>query len=238
MSPVRQALAFLTVLGRASVPGPRALRGFPAAGALVGAAVGVAWWGAGEAFSPLVAAVVAVGFDLALTGMLHFDGLADSADGLLPPVERARRLAIMSAPDTGAFGTAVVGLALLARVAGFAALEPDPLLVAGLWCAARTAMVAAVAWIPYVRGPGGLAAAFTGGPSLLVPVVAGTVAAAALVVVGGGGAGLVGLVAGAVAGAGVLRLAVVRIGGITGDVLGATGVVVETVALVVAGARW
>jgi len=50
--------------------------------------------------------------------------------------------------------------------------------------------------------------------------------------------GVVGMLAGLTAGVLVVVLAVRRIGGFTGDVLGAAGVVTETVALVVASARW
>ena len=81
---MRAALAFLTPLGGARNPTPRALPWFPVIGALIGLGVGGAWWGAGEVFPPAVAAGVAIVVGLALTGMLHIDGLADSADGLLP----------------------------------------------------------------------------------------------------------------------------------------------------------
>ena len=58
--------------------------------------------------SLLLAALIAVGVDALLTGMLHLDGLADSGDGLVPPLPRARRLAVMADPAVGAFGLASV----------------------------------------------------------------------------------------------------------------------------------
>ncbi|TMK63295.1 MAG: adenosylcobinamide-GDP ribazoletransferase [Actinobacteria bacterium] len=117
---MREALGFLTVLGGPHELTPRALRWFPVVGAAVGALVGVVWWSANLVFAPLLAAVLAVAADLLLTGMLHVDGLADAADGLLPHAARERRLAIMRAPDIGAYAVAVVGVVLVTRVAALA----------------------------------------------------------------------------------------------------------------------
>jgi adenosylcobinamide-GDP ribazoletransferase len=234
---MRSALGFLTVVGGAAPPDRRAPAWFGVVGALVGLAVGGLWWAAGEIWPPLVAAVLAVAADAALTGMLHLDGLADSADGLLPPVDRARRLAIMAAPDVGAFGMAAVALVLVARVAALASLAPDPLLVAGLWAGARAGMALTLGRVPYARGPGGAAAGFAGGTGTAALA---TLAAAAIAVVVALGPlpGLVTALAAAAGFAGVVALAVRRLGGYTGDVLGAAGVVAETVGLIVAAARW
>jgi adenosylcobinamide-GDP ribazoletransferase len=233
---MRAALGFLTVVGGAAAPDRRAAAWFAPVGALVGLAVGLVWSGAAELWPPLLAAVLAVGADAVLTGMLHLDGLADAADGLLPPVDRARRLAIMAAPDVGAFGLVALLVVLLARVAALAALTPDPLLVAGLWAGARAGMALTMALVPYARA-GGAASGFADrrtGP----PALAGAGALAVVVATAGGWAGVAtagALVAGFAA---VVGLAVHRLGGYTGDVLGAAGVVAETVGLVAAAARW
>lgn len=233
---MRAALGFLTIVGGAAAPDRRAPAWFGLVGALVGLAVGAVWWGAGELWPPLLAAVLAVGADAALTGMLHLDGLADSADGLLPPVDRARRLAIMATPDIGAFGMVAVLLVLVARVAALATLSPDPLLLAGLWAGARAGMALTMALVAYAR-PTGAASGFA--DRRTAPAAVTLVAALALVIVTLGGwagpAAAVGLAAGFVA---VVGVAVRRLGGYTGDVLGAAGVVAETVGLVVAAARW
>jgi len=234
---MRSALAFLTVVGGAAPPDRRAATWFGAVGVLVGLAVGGAWWAAGELWPPLVAAVLAVGVDAWLTGMLHLDGLADSADGLLPPVPAPQRLAIMSAPDIGSFGVVALVVVLAARVAGFASQPPDILLVVGLWAAARSGMAVTLATVPYAR-PGGAAAGFapgappTGALLTLVAAAVATVAAAPVV------AGVVTLLAAAAGFVAVVGLAWRRLGGYTGDVLGAAGVVAETVGLLVAAARW
>jgi adenosylcobinamide-GDP ribazoletransferase len=234
---MRSALAFLTVVGGAVPPDRRAPAWFGAVGALVGLAVGGAWWAAGELWPPLVAAVLAVAVDAWLTGMLHLDGLADSADGLLPPVPAAQRLAIMAAPDVGSFGVVALVVVLAARLAGFASQSPDALLVGGLWAAARAAMAVTMAVVPYAR-PGGAAEGFapaTPSPGALLTLAAAVVA---MVVAAPGLPGIVTALAATVGFMAVVGLAWHRLGGYTGDVLGAAGVVAETVGLLVAAARW
>ena len=235
------ALGFLTVLGRATAPTPAALLWFGPVGALVGGLVGLVWWGAGNLWSALVAAALAVAADLLLTGMLHLDGLADSADGLLPHLDRARRLEVMARPDVGAFAVGTVGIVLLLRVGGVAALPASWRAVAfaaGTWAAARTLMVAGLTRLPYARA-NGIASGFRGaGRPAAAPLGVGLVVALAGAIAGRGAVGAVAVGGGLLAGIGVLALARRRLGGYTGDVLGATGVLAETVALVVAAARW
>jgi len=83
---------------------------------------------------PLAAALVLVA-DLALTGMLHVDGLADAADGLLPHHrDTARRLEVMAAPNVGAFGVAVVVFALqLLPQSAYLRVGPDGFTVCTLF---------------------------------------------------------------------------------------------------------
>ena len=236
---MRRAVAFLTPVGGAVAPSPGAVPWFPVVGALLGAAVGSVWWAADQLWPPAVAAALAVAADLALTGLLHADGLADSADGLLPPLERERRLDVMADPRSGAFGVVTLVVVVLLRWTAFASSEPSVLLVAGLWCASRTVMAVALLALPYAR-PGGLAGSFRGGRVRPAPVAAAGLGGAAVMAAIGAGlpAGLAAVAAVAAGGALVLWLAQRRIGGYTGDVLGATGMVGETAGLVVAAARW
>lgn len=241
-----RALAFLTVFGRGAAPDGRTLRWFPVAGTLVGAVVGGAWWAADRVFDPVLAAALVVVVDLVVTGLLHVDGLGDSADGLLAPMDRERRLAVMRDPTTGAFGVVAVAAALLVRFAAFASLTAlaaprvdgaDVVLVVVVWTVSRSLMAIVAANRPYAR-PDGLATSFLGdrlaAPLGVVGVLVAAVAAGVFV-----GASGVAAVGAAVAGAfTVVALADRRLGGFTGDVLGAAGVVAETLALVVAAARW
>jgi adenosylcobinamide-GDP ribazoletransferase len=238
---------------------PSTLDWFPLVGAAIGLALGGWWWVSGRAWPPGVAAALVVAGDLVITGMLHFDGLLDSADGLLPPVNRDRRLAIMASPETGAFGVAVGGAVLLARWSALAAVRPAVLLLTGLWCLSRTLMAAVARSQPYAR-PGGLASAFrtaeasevveesagappssrplAAGARAWLPLMGGLAFSAAVLMLWRPAAGAAATGAAVMAAGAVTLLARRRLGGYTGDVLGACGVVAETAGLVVAAARW
>jgi adenosylcobinamide-GDP ribazoletransferase len=246
----RQALAFLTPLGGAASPSPAAFVWFPVVGTLLGLVLGSIWWTTEDAFGAFAAAALVVAADLALTGALHFDGLLDTADGLLPHLPAERRLAVMAEPHVGAFAVATGTTTLLLRTAALTALgTARPLLLGALWCLARTAMAVTAATGRYARTHG-LASSFlstptrkegaTAGerpcdasPSWVGPAAIGTVLVLGLAAFDDP-ASLVAVVAGGAAAAGVAALARRRIGGFTGDTLGAGGVVAETVGLLTA----
>lgn len=238
----RAALAFLTPIGGAAEPTPGAVAWFPVVGAGLGGLLGYVWWLTEHLWPVAVAAALVVVADLALTGLLHFDGLVDSADGLLPHLTRSRRLEVMAEPTVGAFGIGVAGLMLLARFAALASTHPSVVLLVGIWCGSRTVMAVAATVLPYARQEaGGLASAFRVMDDRRPGVIGGVLGLAgtlACLLVWRPVGGTVVLIGGVLGAAGVLWLAVRRLGGFTGDVLGASGVVFETVALVVASARW
>lgn len=235
---MRRALAFLTPLpvGTSEPPNRRTLAWFPIVGALIGAVLGGVWWGAGRLWPAAVAAGLVVAADLALTGMLHLDGLMDTTDGLLPHLTRERRLAVMRQPNVGAYGVAVAVVVIGLRFAALASMRPSVLLLAGIWCASRTTMAVISGALPYVREHG-LATSVLG--SAWRPIgLYGLIASVSLGAFAGGRlqeAAVASVFVGALA---VALLARRRIGGFTGDVLGAAGVIGETVALVVAAAKW
>jgi len=238
----RQALGFLTPLGGAAPPAQAALAWFPVIGALLGLFLGAIWWATAGALGPLAAAVLVVAADLALTGALHFDGLLDSADGLFPHMTPERRLAVMAEPSVGAFAVATGTTTLLLRAAALAALgAARPLLLAALWCLSRSAMSVTALTGRYARAQG-LASAFLaapdsstpyGGRTWMAPATIGTTLVLVLAVADDP-ASLVAMATAAAATAGVAALAARRIGGFTGDTLGAGGVVAETVGLLMA----
>ncbi|MBM7807168.1 adenosylcobinamide-GDP ribazoletransferase [Geodermatophilus bullaregiensis] len=213
--------------------------------ALGGGAAGVGVLGA-HLVSPLAGAVAALAALAALTRALHLDGLADTADGLGPLRGRERALQVMHQGDVGPFGVVTLVLTLLVQAAaGAALLERD-----GGWLALWTAV--AVARLAMART--GLPGVPTAAGSELGRAVAGTVsapwlaawvltvgvlagAAAWLVAGPGAAAALVGAsAAGLLAAEGVRVRATARLGGITGDVMGAMGEAAATVVLVVAAA--
>lgn len=228
------ALGFLTVLGGARTPTRDTFPWFPLVGALIGAALAGVWVVATELWSPGVAAVLVVVADLAITGMLHLDGLADSADGLLPHLDRERRLAVMAGPDVGAFALAVVPVVLLARWAALATDLVEPLALVGVWAASRTVLAVVPALVPYARD-GGLASAML--PGARAGIALWLLPVAGLLVAVQGVTGAVALAVLLAAAAGVVLLARRRVGGFTGDVLGAAAVLAETVALLALAAR-
>ena len=207
---------------------------FPLIGAVVGLAEGITWCAARRSWSPFPAAVVTVAANAALTGALHLDGVADSADGLLAHVPVKDRLEIMAEPQIGTFGTLAVALAISARTAALAELRPSPALLAALGCGSRSVMVIATRSFPSARRDS-LVSTFLPGRSRddhpLFAAAAGFSGATMLALVLHGRRGLGGILAGVAASTGVLIGAHRRIGGITGDVLGAAGVAFETAAL-------
>lgn len=197
---------------------------YPLVGAGIGAAGGaVAAWRPGLAGAALGVALVAV-----LTGAMHLDALADSADALGGGT-RERRLEIMRDHAVGSFGATALVLALAVKVAVLAELE-DPLLayLAAAACARWTALPLAAA-LPYAREEG-QARSLAAGTTWTASVV-GLVAAGALAVLALGVPGLAAL--GAAAAVALLVGAWCRrwIGGVTGDTLGAATEVAEVAAL-------
>jgi adenosylcobinamide-GDP ribazoletransferase len=201
----------------------------PAVGAALGAVLGGVLLGLDAlAAPPLLTGVTVVAVGALLTRGLHLDGLADTADGLGAYRSREQALDVMKEPDIGPFGVAALVLTLLAQASAVAALP------ARGWSAALAAVVAATAtgraaatWacrrgVPAARpdGLGALVAGTVGGPALAV----GTAAVAVLAVPAVPGRAWHGPVAvlAALAVALLLQRHVVsRLGGITGDVLGA-----------------
>ena len=239
MKALAAAVSFLTVIGRGRRPDARATAWFGVVGAGIGLALGAAWEGVGEVWSPGLAAALIVALDLVLTGALHVDGLADSGDGLLPHADRSRRLEIMRSPDVGAFGVAVVVVTLLVRFVALAGLEADLWILVAPWAAARATAALTLRVAPYTRGDG-LASSFLDGSSraLLVADVAVIAVAAVIAGVVDGAVGVAAIAVGVAAFGAVVLLGVRRLGGFTGDILGAGIVVSETAALVTLAGSW
>lgn len=222
------ALSFLTVLGPSQAPDRHTFRWFAVVGAGIGAAVGGVHLGAHLLWPPLVAAAVVLAADLLLTGALHLDGLADSADGLGAQVDRHRRLELMTEPGIGNFALAAGAAVLVSRWALFA--DPDTRLLAFVcvWAASRVLAAAVPAFVGYAR-PGGLAEVFRAGSrrwllAWLAPAAAGLFFVS-------GALGSIAVGAAAVTCVGIVVVAKRRLGGFTGDVLGAVIMLSETAAL-------
>jgi adenosylcobinamide-GDP ribazoletransferase len=178
-----------------------------------------------------------VGALAASSGALHLDGLADAADGFTVSGGRERRLDVMRRGDVGPVGAAVLVLVLLAQVAALAALigvrgatTAAVTLVLAVTVSRAGLALACVRGLPAAR-PDGLGTAVAG---TVPPVVALVVALLVAATAGGlhGMRGLAGVLAAAVAVGLVLLRSRRRIGGVTGDVLGACVEVALTAYLV------
>lgn len=209
----------------------------PLAGMLVSLGGGLAFWllAAGSLESGLSAALC-LAVMIALTGALHEDGLADTADGFGGGKNREQKLDIMRDSRLGTYGALALGLSLLIRWAAIAQLaDPIAVLVAlvAAHAASRALIAAFIALVPAARSDGLSADAGQADNST------------ALAALGLGGLALLaGGPAFAVTGAVVLALWFLalkalsehQIGGQTGDVIGALQQGGEILVLVVAAA--
>ena len=179
----------------------------------------------------LVVAALALAVSVAVTGALHEDGLADSADGLFGGRSAERRLEIMKDSRVGSYGAVAIGLSLLLRASALAAIIDTAGSGAGV-----AALLAAACWSRMeglflladeapARKDG--ASAAVGRPTGKTVWIAAGLSLAILVGLGWAGslpvAGLaLGLALARVATLGLGRLARRLIGGQTGDIVGAT----------------
>jgi adenosylcobinamide-GDP ribazoletransferase len=213
----------------------------PAVGAVLGLGEGAAALGLRALGAPpLVLGAVVVGLDALVTRGLHLDGLADTVDALGSYAGRERALQIMKSPEVGPFGVAALVLTLLVQAAAIGALAGRPwwALLAGIVAATAAGRLAA-GWacrrgVPAAR-PDGLGA-LVAGTAGWVALGTGALAVAAVAVPAVPGRPWQGPLAvslGLAAAQFVLRHAVRRLGGITGDVLGALVELTVTVAYLV-----
>jgi adenosylcobinamide-GDP ribazoletransferase len=236
MSGLALAIRYLTIL---PVPGRgpgdadrlgRAAAWFPVVGAVLGALLAATDWLSTRLFPGLLGALLTVTVWKLATGGLHLDGLADCLDGLIGR-DREHRLAIMRDSRIGSFGAVGLILFLMLEIVAVAELPPAwrwrvlvaapaiaraaPPVLARLFGAARSDGQGAA----FVSGVGLGGAGLAVGVALVVAVgaldVVGLLAAAAPLVVAGG------------AGWWFAR----RLGGITGDVLGAAVEIAELTAM-------
>ncbi|MEI7673560.1 MAG: adenosylcobinamide-GDP ribazoletransferase [Deltaproteobacteria bacterium] len=229
------ALQFLTIL-----PLPRGLTFdertlgnsipfFPVVGLGIGAAVALMDWGLGFLFPISVTSVFTVILLIAVSGGLHTDGLADTADGFFSSRPRERILEIMRDSRTGPMGVAAIVCVVALKIALIASVSGPSrvwvLLLAPI--AGRSALLIHLALLPYARQEG-LVGIFHRNRSRGHALWALTV----LIIAGGLAGGVPGLVAGMCSFLFILLFAAYvwrRIGGLTGDTLGAACELTELV---------
>jgi adenosylcobinamide-GDP ribazoletransferase len=239
-APIRAALAATAFLTRVPVGRVTALdardvaRGaplFPLVGAVVGGATGLLVDLLVPAVPGLVAGALGVGLAALLTGAMHLDALADTADAL-GGTTRERALEIMRDHSVGAFGAVALIVVCLVDASALAALGAgDNAFVAGLvaGAAGRAAILPVARALPYAREGGGQGRVLDGIGWATVLVA---LALAVLLGVAGGLPGLIALGAATVTAAALAIFVRSWLGGVTGDTLGASAKLCETAALV------
>lgn len=236
---IRLALSFLTILPMMdSAPAAEetvaaSFAWFPLVGFAIGLALCVEDWFLGIRLGLTIRSVIDVLSLTLLTGAIHLDALADTADALGARSDRTRALEIMRDSRIGTYGALALifdltlkfmALATLAGWRRYAALFIAP----GL---ARWAMVSVTQGIDYLR-PNGAGTALVGSESGGRMFKAGVTVAIALALVLSPRAIVATLLALVVPA--LMRFCYVRwIGGVTGDLIGACGEIVEVIAFVV-----
>ena len=209
---------------------------------VVGAVLGILLWGL-AALAGLISggwaqgiAVVVLVAGSWLTRGIHLDGLADMADGFGGGHSREKALLIMKDSNVGAFGVIALILIFLAKFAALCAISAGGalFLLVPAFVISRYAMVNVAVSLPYARqeGTGG---PFIKGASSLHSIIAGVISLV-IVVIFAGWLGLLALVISLLAALLLSLYFKKRVGGVTGDLLGATSEITEALTLLIIAA--
>ena len=235
------ALTFLTRLpvpaGSAEMPFAsslaRASWAFPLVGIVVGASGGITYIVAqGIGLPALAAALIAVGTTALITGGLHEDGFADTADGFGGGASRDAKLEIMRDSRTGAYGVLALIFSVGLRVVALAQIAAGWRVFGALIAAhalARGVMPIAMRALDPARADG--LGASAGRPAQDIVFWSGGIAIVAALLCAGVRAGLIATILAVAALAIMSWIARRQIGGYTGDVLGAIEQASEIVVL-------
>lgn len=237
MRDVGTALSFMTRIPVPSAGGTpdnlaRSHRIFPLVAAIIGAIIGSVYLALIRMNVPaLAAAAIALGVSAALTGALHEDGLADTADGFGGGRDKAAKLEIMRDSLLGTYGALALFVTFVIRVAALASLPPVQAVaaLAVAYAIGRSALTVLAATMPYARSDGLAANAGRPGPRTVMASIGVSLAVAIALLPLPLVAKAI-LIAAATAGA-VAMLAMRQVGGHTGDVLGAAEHCTETLLL-------
>lgn len=238
----RIALQFLTIIPVGSMGAwpddwlARSAKYMPLVGALIGAIAGTALLVSAAFFPEPLPAVIGLAIAVLLTGALHEDGLADTADGLGGGVTRERRIEILRDSRIGTYGVLALIAVFAFKGAALTALDPSSaarVLIAA-HAIARLGAVLGIVALPYAGGENAKvstpASKMTGGEiaiAILFGVLPGLIVLQFNVF-------LICTVFAMIAPVAIAFIAHRRIGGYTGDILGAIEQVFEAAFIVVA----
>lgn len=212
--------------------GAAAAWAFPLVGLTIGVLAAITGWALTACgLSPNLTAAFVLMTMVITTGAMHEDGLADTVDGLWGGWERARRLEIMKDSHIGTYGVLALILSLLVRWGALATLINADMLAIGVIAIAtlsRAPMVVMMALMPHARTDGLSASVGRVAPKTAqIAVLIAVVITLALL----GWSGVTAIIVTALVSLFAALIAQQKIGGQTGDILGATQQISEITAL-------
>lgn len=210
---------------------------FPIVGVVVGAIVGGVAWGVGNLTTPLVGAAVGVLAGVFVTGAFHEDGLADIADAFVGGWTIEQRLKILKDPLHGSYGVAAMCGSIVLRICALSAIQPREMFAAAIaaHCLARAGALALMLTTVLARHEG-LGSDYVSSLRASRAII--SLIVSLLIVLALTGIWTVAVVGATIVGAATIRWwSRKKIGGITGDVLGAAEQLSETLIFVALSAR-
>ena len=210
---------------------------FPIVGIVVGAIVGGVAWGVSNLTTPIVGAAVGVLVGVAVTGAFHEDGLADIADAFVGGWTTEQRLKILKDPLHGSYGVVAICGSIVLRICALSAIPPRDMFTAAIaaHCLARAGALGLMLTTALARHEG-LGSDYVS--SLRTSRAATSLSVSLLIVIVLTGVWSVAVVGATIVGAATIRCwSKKKIGGITGDVLGAAEQLSEALILVALCAR-
>ena len=210
---------------------------FPIVGVVVGAIVGGVAWGVSNLTTPLLGAAVGVLVGVAVTGAFHEDGLADIADAFVGGWTIEQRLKILKDPLHGSYGVAALCGSIVLRVCALSSIAPSRMFTVAIaaHCFARAGALALMLTTSLARHEGlgsDYVKSLRRSPTTISLVVS------LFFVIFLVGVWSIAVIVATIAGAMTIRWwSKKKIGGITGDVLGAAEQVSEALILIALSAR-
>lgn len=210
---------------------------FPITGLIIAILPALIWYCANLAFSPSLSAGLAILAGLIITGCLHEDGLADCADGLGATPKRERALEIMHDSRIGTYGACALAITIGLRWAALSSLDiiSGTLAIFIAYCGSRAAMTIAMQYSSYARQDGlGAQAQVISQNGFIISIIIASITAVSFGLI----AGIISLLMGLALSWCFLKYLEMRIGGYTGDGLGAMQQICEITIFIMLASFW
>ncbi len=215
---------------------------FPVAGFIIALPSALLYYFSAQLWSTPLAATLAIALGVLITGALHEDGLADCADGLGGSPDKIRAMEIMRDSSIGTYGGTALFFSFTIRILALASLPPALGALALLMAhtIARSAMVIAISTSTYVRsaGLGDMVREGATTQNIKLCVLTTTIIVLTITLFSGTTIGIIAPIFGCAAAWSLLQWLKARLGGYTGDGLGAMEQVTEITTLLILSGVW